>query len=516
MAVKARLLNSVLATPPCGNHRVTAALRPSMLVTLFEDVRPMALSGVASAFVAAIALIRLQQLWCLAWLVVDVGLLAARLAIARAYAVQRDAGDDRVEYWALRYAPVSLAACFVLGLGVMGCVQATDIELGTLSVMVAGGVFGGIASRNSALPRLAMTQVTLGVLPIGIGALLVNRPGGWLLVPPLAIYLAAMRTVVERHYRVLVALIAARQRNAELVARFDAALTYMPHGLCMIDGDGRVIVANRRTAQLFGSLREIMLDTPLPDVIAALSANAMADPHNAGLAAQCAGWLNGDESTPFDITLDDGRELELTRHRVPDGNAVIIVEDVTTRRRTEQHIRYLARHDALTGLPNRHELHAELKRMLAHRPRMPSPALAVMYLDLDGFKSINDRFGHQAGDEVLTQVAERLGKTLPHGKLAARVGGDEFVVAVDDTTVQACSGLAARIIRQISAPYTLSIGATVSFGISIGIALDDGHGSPDELIRQADSALYDAKSAGKGIYRFYSAGSRPVAPVTAS
>ncbi|MFX7772359.1 hypothetical protein ABTJ87_19720, partial [Acinetobacter baumannii] len=92
---------------------------------------------------------------------------------------------------------------------------------GTLSVMVAGGVFGGIASRNSALPRLAMTQVVLGVLPIGVGALLAPRPGAWLLVPPLAIYLAAMRTVVQRHYRVLVALIAARQRNAELVARFD-------------------------------------------------------------------------------------------------------------------------------------------------------------------------------------------------------------------------------------------------------------------------------------------------------
>ncbi|OOB25378.1 GGDEF domain-containing protein [Burkholderia cenocepacia] len=462
MAVRASLLNSVLATPPSGNHRVTAALRPSMLVTLFEDVRPMALSGLASGFVAAVALIRLQQLWCLAWLVVDVGLLIARLSIARAYTVRRNAGDDRAEYWARRYAPVSLVACFVLGLGVMGCVQAADVELGTLSVMVAGGVFGGIASRNSALPRLAMTQVVLGVLPIGIGALLAPRPGAWLLVPPLAIYLAAMRTVVQRHYRVLVALIAARQRNAELVARFDAALTYMPHGLCMIDGDSRVIVANRRTAQLFGSPREIMLDTPLPAVVAAL------------------------------------------------------VEDVTTRRQTEQHIRHLARHDALTGLPNRHELHAALKRMLARRPRLPSPAFAIMYLDLDGFKSINDRFGHQAGDEVLTQVAERLGKTLPPGELAARIGGDEFVVAIDDTTMHACSILAARIIRQISAPYGLSNGETVCIGISIGIALDDGHGSPDELIRQADSALYDAKSAGKGIYCFYSSGSRRMAPATAS
>ncbi|MCV9917121.1 GGDEF domain-containing protein, partial [Burkholderia pseudomallei] len=111
--------------------------------------------------------------------------------------------------------------------------------------------------------------------------------------------------------------------------------------------------------------------------------------------------------------------------------------------------------------------------------------------------------------------AIRPGKTLSAGELAARVGGDEFVVVLDATTTHACSLLAARIIEQISAPFTLSIGETVGFGISIGIALDDGHGSPDELIRQADSALYDAKTSGKGRFRFYSNGSRRVAPAAA-
>ncbi|MBN3821682.1 PAS domain-containing protein, partial [Paraburkholderia sp. Se-20369] len=269
MAVRASLLHSVLATPPSGNYRVTAALRPPLLSTLFEDIRPMFLSGLASGFIAAVAVVRLQQTWCLVWLLAELGLLAARVAVARAYAVHRDAGEDHAEFWARRYAPVSLAACFVLGLGTMACVEAVDVEIGTLSVLVAGGVFGGIASRNSALPRLAMTQITPRVPPIGIGALLAERSGAWLLLPPLAIYLVGMRTVVQRHYKVLVALIAERQRNAALAARFDAALTYMPHGLCVVDGGGRVIVANRRTAQLFGSPREIMLNTPFPDVIAA-------------------------------------------------------------------------------------------------------------------------------------------------------------------------------------------------------------------------------------------------------
>ncbi|PAJ81581.1 sensor domain-containing diguanylate cyclase [Burkholderia ubonensis] len=514
MAVRASLLHSVLATPPSGNHRVTAAMRPSLLSTLFDDIRPMFLSGLASGFVAVVALLRLQQTWCLIWLIADVGLLAARVAIARVCVARREAGEDGTEYWARRYAPVSLVACFLLGLGTMGCVEAVDVELGTLSVLVAGGVFGGIASRNSALPHLAMTQITLGVLPIGLGALLAPRSGAWLLLPPIAIYLVAMRTVVQRHYTVLVALIAARQRNAELVARFDAALTHMPHGLCMVDGENRVIVANRRTAQLFGSPREIMLNMPFPDAVAALGAGVATDPDCAELAARCAGWLCR-EPAPFEITLADGRQLEMTRRQVPDGNAVIIVEDVTARRRAEMHIRHLARHDALTGLPNRHELHAELKRMLARRTRRHGLAPAVMYLDLDGFKAINDRFGHHAGDDVLTQVAARLCETLPQGELVARIGGDEFVVAIDDTTMQSCSAQAAQIIRQISAPYMLSIGQTVNLGISIGIALDRDCDAPDELIRQADCALYEAKSCGKGIYRFYSNGSRRVAPAAA-
>ncbi|MGZ2747621.1 diguanylate cyclase domain-containing protein [Burkholderia stagnalis] len=511
MTVRASLLYSVLATPPSGHYRVTAALRPPLLSTLFEDIRPMFLSGLASGFIAAVALVRLQQTWCIVWLLAELGLLSARVAIARAYVVHRDTGVDCAEFWAIRYAPVSLVACFVLGLGTMACVEAADVEMGTLSVLVAGGVFGGIASRNSALPRLAMTQITLGVLPIGVGALLAQRSGAWLLLPPLAIYLVAMRTVVQRHYTVLVALIAERQRNAALAARFDAALTYMPHGLCMVDAEDRVIVANRRTAQLFGSPREIMLNTPLPDVVAALGAGVAAEPDETELAAHCRNWLNR-EPAPLELTLADGRQLEMTRHQVPDGNAVVIVEDVTARRRAERHIRHLARHDALTGLPNRHELHAELKRMLARRH---GQALGVMYLDLDGFKSINDRFGHHAGDEVLTQVAARLCATLPPGELAARIGGDEFVVVIGDTTMQACSLLAAQIIRQISAPYALSIGETVTLGISIGISLDGDGDTPDDLIRQADSALYDAKTSGKGMYRFYSNGSRSVAPAAA-
>src|SRR5258707_8057743 len=131
----------------------------------------------------------------------------------------------------------------------MACVMSPDAGLASLAVMVTAGILGGIASRNAALPRLAIAQICLGAAPIGLGALLASRSAMWILVPPLCLYVVAMASVVGRHYAVLVALMTAEQKHAELAARFDAALAHMPHGLCTIDNSGKVIIANRRTAE---------------------------------------------------------------------------------------------------------------------------------------------------------------------------------------------------------------------------------------------------------------------------
>lgn len=503
MEGKTSLLDSLIATPPSGNNRITTSIRPSLLSTLFEDIRPMFLSAIASVFVASVAVFRLQQTWTVLWLAADVSLLVARLGIARAYAARSRTEANCAERWAARYAPVSLLACLLLGVGAMGCVMSTDTELSSLSVMVTAGILGGIASRNAALPRLAFTQICLGALPIGLGALLAARSASWILVPPLFVYIAAMRSVVQRHYQGLVALMTAQQRNAELATRFDAALTHMPHGLCTIDEAGTVIVANRRTAELFGApVEALKLNTPLPEFIGCLGLGKFDEPLRKGMVELCGRWLSM-EPAPLDVKLSDGRQLEMTRHPVPDGSAVIIIEDVTARRQAELKILYLARHDSLTGLPNRRELRDRLERMLAKRAKGHGSALAVMYLDLDGFKPVNDKLGHYAGDEVLVSAANRLAKMLQRGELAARLGGDEFAVVVEDTSPAACSELARQIIRRISEPYLLSTGGTVCIGISIGIALAADGDSFERLIKRSDTALYSAKAAGKGAFRFF-------------
>jgi diguanylate cyclase (GGDEF)-like protein/PAS domain S-box-containing protein len=502
MPAQKSIFDPLLATPASGNGHVTVSIRASLLSTLFEHTRPLFLSGISSAFVALVACFRLHQVWTTLWFVAELCLLTARLGIAHVYVVRSRRGEAHPGPWAARYVPVALMACLLFGAGTMACIMSPDSELASLALMVTAGILGGIASRNAALPRLAITQICLGAIPIGVGALLAPRSASWILVPPLFAYIAAMVSVVRRHYEGLVALMTAEQRHAELAARFDAALTHMPHGLCTIDGSGNVIVANRRAAELFGATVEMLrLNVPLPEFIGHVGVAKFGEILRKQLVERCTTWLS-DERRPLDLELGDGRQLEMTRNPVPDGSAVIIIEDVTERRQSEAKILYLARHDPLTGLPNRRDLYERLERILSACTTSQAPELALMYLDLDGFKQVNDRLGHHAGDEVLTIVADRLKRMLRTDEFVARLGGDEFAVVVENATTAASAALAPRIIRELAKPYPLSTGEAISIGTSIGIAFAVSGESIEHLIKRADVALYSAKEAGKGIFRF--------------
>lgn len=506
MSGKTPFLESILATPAAGNNHVTAAIRASLLSSLFADQRSLFMSGVAGAFVALVAFASLHQAWPALWLITGMGVVSARLAIAHAYVVASRSTTIHPLRPATRFALLALVASALLGTGSMACVMSGNAALSALAIMVTAGTLGGIASRNAGIPRLAVAQITLGAAPIMLGALLAPGHAYWVLVPPLFTYIAAMASITRRHYAGLVALMTAEQKNAELAARFDAALTHMPHGLCTTDESGKVVIANPRTAELFGATVEMLrLNVPLPEFIGLVGLAKFGETLRKQLVERCTTWLS-ESRGPLDLKLADGRELEMTRNPVPDGSAVIIIEDVTERRRSEAEILHLAGHDPLTGLSNRRDLCDQLERILSfRRPAGHEAAVAVMYLDLDDFKQVNDGLGHHAGDQVLRTVADRLGKTLRQGELVARLGGDEFAIVIENATSNGSAALARRIIRQLSEPYVLSTGATAKIGASIGIAFAMNDESFEQLMQRADAALYDAKQAGKDAVRFSTA-----------
>ena len=176
--------------------------------------------------------------------------------------------------------------------------------------------------------------------------------------------------------------------------------------------------------------------------------------------------------------------------------------DITTVRAAESRTAHQARHDFLTGLPNRVLLLEALRSALGTLASHGQP-FALLLLDLDRFKAVNDRLGHPAGDELLRSVARRLNGSVREGDLVARLGGDEFTVLLPNATVDAAVGLADRIITRLSAPFSLD-GMEALIGASIGIALAPTAGeTPDDLLRHADLALYSAKEAGRRTYRFF-------------
>ena len=198
-----------------------------------------------------------------------------------------------------------------------------------------------------------------------------------------------------------------------------------------------------------------------------------------------------------------GKVLRITEQPLPGAGWVATIEDVTEWRKTQERIAHLARHDALTDLPNRTTFREELDRVLRYTRR--EPGAAVLYIDLDHFKEINDTLGHPIGDELLIEVARRLADCIREGDTVARLGGDEFaVIQISHHEPESdAAALAMRIVSVVSTPYEIQ-GHHVSIGASVGIALAPADaGEPDELIKKADLALYRAKAEGRGSYRFF-------------
>jgi diguanylate cyclase (GGDEF)-like protein/PAS domain S-box-containing protein len=187
-------------------------------------------------------------------------------------------------------------------------------------------------------------------------------------------------------------------------------------------------------------------------------------------------------------------------------NYVGLIADISRMQHAESHLLYLAHHDALTGLPNRALLALRLRHTI-ERAQREETRCAVLFLDLDGFKIVNDQLGHQAGDELLQLAAARMKQRIRDIDTLARLGGDEFVLVLESISARSdVSQVAQALIEQLNTPFRLASSREVSIGTSIGISLFPVNGTDAEsLVRHADAALYEAKVAGRSTWRFYDA-----------
>jgi len=300
---------------------------------------------------------------------------------------------------------------------------------------------------------------------------------------------------------------ALKKQEAELHAtnlRLDAALENMSQGLCLYDSEARLQVVNRRFCEIFHIPPALVLSGMTFDAVLALSVAAgnHGDQTVDDLLVERERFLTRRETGNYFQHLSDGRIICIAHRSTSDGGWLTTCEDVTEQRRVESQIAFMARHDALTKLPNRLLLAERIDQAIAQAGR--GPGFAVFCLDLDNFKQVNDTLGHPVGDELLCAVADRLRACVREIDTVARLGGDEFAIIQSGTeNSEDAERLARRIVECVGEPYEFN-GQRIVVGCSLGISLAPSDGSAGEkLLKNADVALYRAKTDGRGIWRFF-------------
>jgi diguanylate cyclase (GGDEF)-like protein/PAS domain S-box-containing protein len=289
------------------------------------------------------------------------------------------------------------------------------------------------------------------------------------------------------------------EQEAHASARFRAAFGDAVSAMAIIEARDSIVIleANRAFCALVGKTRESLARYRLAELFGASDAfvteNILVFPDRALAPLGCELAITSGDGTTLTVRTT-ASQISSDDDLV--GQYVLHIEDITPQRALEARLAYDASHDGLTGLVNRRAITRELERRMEHPSAAPT---AVMFIDVDHFKSINDELGHAAGDSLLVQVSDRLRRAVRQQDLVGRLGGDEFIVICPDVdSLAAARNLAARVVEVGVEPFTLGSGTVTNITLSVGVALAPLTGTAAELlIRSADDAMYVAKRAGR-------------------
>ena len=304
-------------------------------------------------------------------------------------------------------------------------------------------------------------------------------------------------------------LVAEAQREAELSQqRFMAAFTHAAIGMAVARPGGAVLQVNQALCALLGRAEADLLGVPFSAVLP--PGEAALFRRQAREGGVSGGMNDARPEEPFSMELrclaGDGSELwvvlHCSRYEDPGGAGHCLIyqlHDITSRHLAESRLHHIAYHDGLTDLANRTCFHERLEVAVEHTRLDAKERFAVLFLDLDRFKIVNDSLGHIAGNELLREVAQRLRACVRPRDLVARLGGDEFAILLEDLhDIEAGMRLAQRVLDVLTQPVAIN-GTEIMPGASVGITFSDlGYRTVDEVLRDADLAMYEAKAAGRG------------------
>ena len=482
----------------------------SLVASLFSDPRTLIVGSLSTIGAGLITALKTGDPFFYGCALALACVAIARACDMRAFQRANQSGIDvaGMRRWEVRYVAGSSLYVLVMGFWTFLAFARTEdavVQLLCFSLVLLNLI--GIAGRNFGSKLLVTIQLLCAGVPLSLGLLWTDNPYYLLVAVMLAPGFTSFSRIADRLRQTLTGAVVAARNARLLSARLDAALNNMGHGLCMVDRNGTIAISNHRLPQLLG-VRPDLFQAGRP-VLEAFLACARARLVETSDLRSCLRELRdqmaGERPAPMLLPIRGGRMMMITSRSMPDGSSVVLVEDVTEQKNAEARISRLAHYDSLTDLPNRVMFRESVARLLSGAGG--ANGCALLFIDLDEFKQVNDTLGHPSGDELLKIVAARLRAITRPDDLIARLGGDEFVIVRSPLSDPGqASEAAERVVEELGRPYEVN-GHVVVIGASVGIAVAPADGADaDTLLKNADMALYRAKAEGRGRYRFFELG----------
>lgn len=430
------------------------------------------------------------------------GALFFLTAVARIFDMYKFDGERfsnlshrQLDRWEGRYLVGASLVCGLLG---SMCFFSTYVlrdpfaELASLSVLLGSVV--SIVGRNYASAAAVVLMSICTIVPVLAGFFLAGTPFhmiiGLLLVP----YFLSNIQMADGLREFLFAAVMGKRRLSVVVSRFDAALNNMPQGLLMFDGQKRIAVINNKAKSMFKIAGHSRLNGRSIETLLRYCSMHGLFPHNDldNISARIDDLLVGKRRRDV-FQFNDDRYVECISNQREDEGVVLIFEDVSQRIEAEAQIQHMARYDGLTGLPNRSYFDTMVRKMRANQ--QGNALVALIVIDINHFKHVNDTLGHHFGDELLRLFAQRLADLDPHQFIASRFGGDEFVLFVPNLKRRNdVAAIMEQLVTAVTGIYVLD-GNQVHVDFSAGVAIAEAeHCDVSNMHIKADLALYEAKA----------------------
>lgn len=471
---------------------IPAATAVQLMNGLFSSV-PIFLGGVLNTItIAFIAASRHPTAAFVGWLVFEIVLGAVRLGVL--IHGQRALADGRTPPRLLS-ALLSCTWATSVGFGTFICIVSADWVLATLACLSAAAMICGMCLRNFGTPRLAAVMVLAALAPCALAGLMTDEPILPVISVQLPVFTLTILSASFALHKMLISWISALGDLERSQALNETILQSSPDIMLILDAQHRVVFCNRQStsAERTSPVGREWLSLLPPEYD--LDAKAALESALAGCPVNLVICKPGSNGQPIWLDIIVNKTLDAS------GRLIVVARDISHQKRSEEKAMWMAQHDALTGLPNRAVLQERLDAVLANANE--TTAAAMLIVDVDNFKTINDTLGHDGGDALLCAFADRLRAAVPAEDLVARTGGDEFALIVSAKSDADVQAIAERIFAQLREPVSHNE-RLLECAASIGASFIPRDGKlRSEIMKTADIALYAAKAGGRAQLRIF-------------